>query len=311
MSMPDTLVLLGPTASGKTDVALCLAKKINAEIISADSRQIYRGMDIGTAKPSNAQLKEIPHYLIDIVDPDEDFTVHDFAVLARQKIEEIQRRGKVPLVAGGTGFYMRALADNASLASVPAQKEFRESMRAFANEKGAGALHKKLSESDPEEAERIHPNDVKKIIRALEIVHVSGKPKSFFKETPGAPSVPATLFGLSLPREILNGRINARVDAMIQNGLVDEVKKLLDAGYDEHVNPMTGIGYRQIIGFLKNKYTLEHAVELIKRDTRRFAKRQLTYFKTIQQPVTWIDAHNKTAEEIADEIALQLDALTP
>ncbi len=312
------VVLLGPTASGKTDVALELARKINGEIISADSRQLYRGMDIGTAKPTKEQQKEIPHHLIDIVAPGKDFTVHDFVALARKKIYEIQKsevrsrnpKSKIqspkyctPLIVGGTGFYIRALVDNVSLASVPAQKEFRESMRLFAEEKGADALHKKLSEADAEEAKKVHPNDVKKIIRALEIVHVSGKPKSFFKEKSlHSPPVTAKLFGLCLPRGILNERINRRAQQMIENGLVDEVKTLLEKGFDEHCNSMTGIGYRQIIGYLKGEYSLGHALELIQRDTRHFAKRQNTYFKTIRQPVTWIDAHDKTAGEIADEI---------
>lgn len=303
---PETIILLGPTASGKTDVAICLAKKLGAEIISADSRQVYRGMDIGAAKPTKEQQKEVPHHLIDIVNPDEDFTVHDFVTRARKIISAPRSLPPAPktfLIVGGTGFYIRALVDNVNLASVPAQKEFREAMRKFAEEKGVDALHKKLSEADAEEAKKIHPNDVKKIIRALEIVQVSGKPKSFFNEKSGAPPVTAKLFGLLLPRESLNERINARALNMMQNGLVDEVKKLLDAGYDERLNPMTGIGYRQIIGFLKNEYALEHAAELIKRDTRHFAKRQVTYFKTIRQPVTWIDAHNKTPERIAEEIA--------
>lgn len=311
MTFQTPLVLLGPTASGKTEVAVCLAKKLGAEIISADSRQIYRGMNIGTAKPTKEQQKEVPHHLIDIVNPDEDFTAHDFVTRARSIISEIQGKDSkiqnpvpgISLIAGGTGFYIRALVDNVNLASVPAQKEFREAMRKFAEEKGVDALHKKLSEADAEEAKKIHPNDVKKIIRALEIVQVSEKPKSFFNEKPGAPTVNAKLFGLCLPRESLNERINARVQNMMQNGLVDEVKKLLDAGYDETCNPMTGIGYRQIIGYLKGEYALDHAVELIKRDTRLFAKRQMTYFKTIQQSVTWIDAHNKTTERIAEEIA--------
>ncbi len=309
---PKAIVLLGPTASGKTDAAISLAKKVNAEIISADSRQIYRGMDIGAAKPTKEQQKEVPHHLIDIVNPDEDFTVHDFVTRARSIISVLQSSAPytlypipcTPLVVGGTGFYIRALVDNVSLASVPAQKEFREAMRKFAEEKGVDALHKKLLDADPQEAEKIHPNDTKKIIRALEILHVSGRPKSFFKEKSCALPVTAKLFGLSFPRGILNERICARVDKMIQDGLVEEVKTLLDAGYDENCNPMTGIGYRQIIGCLKGNYALEHAVELIKRDTRHFAKRQMTYFKTIEQPVTWIDAHNKTAEKIAEEIVM-------
>lgn len=314
-----TIFLLGPTASGKTEVALHLAKKINAEIISADSRQIYRGMDIGTAKPTKEQQKEIPHHLIDIVNPDEDFTVHDFVTLARQKISEIQNSESkiqspkpspqppapcLPLIVGGTGFYIRALLGGVTPASVPPQKEFRAALKKEAEEKGAQALHKKLLDADPDEAQKIHPNDVKKIIRALEIVYMSGKPKSFFKEkkeNEDTLPVRANIFGLSVPREILYARINRRVDTMIKAGLVDEVKRLLSAGYDEACNPMTGIGYRQIIGYLKETYALEDAAELIKRDTRRFAKRQLTYFKLISD-IQWISTEGKSPLEIAEEI---------
>lgn len=296
------VVLLGPTASGKTETAIHLARKINGEIISADSRQLYRGMDIGTAKPAKEQQKEIPHHLIDIVNPDEDFTVHDFREMAREKIRDIQIRKKIPLVVGGTGFYIRALVENMAIAPVPPQREFRESLRRLAREKGAAALHEKLKTADPEEAQKIHPNDVKKIIRALEIVHVSGKQKSSFREQYESTFANSKIFGLLLPREILYERINRRADTMLEAGLVDEVKKLLSYAYDETCHPMTGIGYRQIIGFLRGEYPLDHAVELMKRDTRHFAKRQLAYFKLIRS-VQWIHAEGKSPQEIAGEIS--------
>lgn len=291
--MNRVIVIVGPTASGKTNLSIELAKRMNGEIISADSMQIYKYMDIGTAKPTKEEMQDISHYLIDEVLPNEDFNVVRFKELAEKYIDYILEKGKQPIVAGGTGLYISSLINNINFSESESDWELREALKKEAEEFGTEYLHKKLQEVDPDSALSIHPNNIKRVIRALEVYYQTQKPISYHNEMSRSipPKYQFVLVGLNMDRQVLYERINKRVDIMIQNGLVDEVKGLVDQGYADSIISMQGIGYKEILEFLRNNITLEQAIDNIKQGTRRYAKRQITWFKRIHG-INWFNVDN-------------------
>jgi tRNA dimethylallyltransferase len=289
-------VLAGPTASGKSTLALALARAlapgIRIEIVSVDSALVYRGMDIGTAKPTAEERRGVPHHLIDVANPDEDYSVARYVAQADAVIAGIVARGRVPIVAGGTGFYINALVDRWEFPPRPADHDYRRLLAAQAAAEGAEGLHRQLQQLDPATAERLHPNDVKRIIRALEVHHLTGKPLSAFEYRPGAgeqrgPYRPLC-YGLTLPREILYERLERRVYVQLEAGLLEEVRRLHEAGYGPELSAMKGITYRQLLGYLRGEYDFQTAIDLMVRDNRRYAKRQYTWFKADPR-IRWID----------------------
>lgn len=290
MNKIPLVIILGPTAVGKTDISIKIAKQMNGEIISADSMQIYKYMDIGTAKPSVEERQGVPHHLLDVVYPDENFNVALYKNLATKKIKEVYSRGKLPIVAGGTGLYINSLIYPLDFTDAHEDKRYREKLEREMEEKGKGYLYNKLKLVDPQTADRLHPNDVRRIIRALEVYHITGKPMSEYygRDIRRNDQYSIILVGLTMDRDRLYNRINKRVDLMVENGLVDEVKWLMEKGYDRHLNSMQGLGYKEIIQYLLGWRTLEEAIYILKRDTRRFAKRQLTWFRRLTH-VNWIE----------------------
>jgi tRNA dimethylallyltransferase len=277
---PPAVVIGGPTGVGKTAATIELARALDGEIVGADSVQLFRHMDIGSAKPTPAERAAAPHHMIDVADPDEPYDAARYAREARRRVAEIHERGRAPLVAGGTGLYIRALVDGIfpAGASDPA---VRRRLRAAAAAEGAPALHRRLAARDPAAARRIHPNDAFRIVRALEVVAVTGRPLSAHQADHGFRDAPYRVFriGLCRDRAELYRRIDRRVEAMLAEGLIDEVRALLDRGYGPDLKPMGAIGYRHMIGFLAGKTDWDETVRLFKRDTRRYAKRQLTWFR--------------------------------
>jgi len=292
------IVIVGPTAVGKTDIAIALAKILGGEIISADSMQIYKYMDIGTAKPSIQEREGIPHYMVDIVTPDQEFSVAQFQQQAKEVIQEVSQRGKLPIVAGGTGLYVNSLIYPMDFTEAGEDQDFRENMRALALEKGNEYLYRKLCEIDPATAQRLHHNDIRRIIRALEVYHLTGKPMSYYNQNLENDDEPynSIIIGLTMDRSNLYNRINRRVDIMLKKGLVEEVKRLLEMGYDKNLTSMQGLGYKEIVAYLEGKRTLIESTEILKRDTRRFAKRQFTWFKRIEN-IHWVDRDNFNSKE--------------
>ena len=298
------LIITGPTASGKTAVAVKVAKKLNGEIISADSMLIYRYMNIGTAKPTPEEMEEVPHYLIDIADPDDRFSVQIYQRLAREAIEYIHGRGKIPILTGGTGFYIDSVMYNYDFGFSGADHGYRSSLHRIAEEKGKETVHNMLKQVDPEASERIHPNNLKKVIRALEIIHQTGSSGSITRSEHKNEyeSYDMLLTGLYYDRNKLYQRIDLRVDQMVAQGLVGEVSNLIKDGYQKELTAMQGLGYKEIIGFILHEYSLEEAVMILKRNTRRFAKRQLTWFKRYSN-INWIDMENyDTIDQTAADI---------
>ena len=278
--MDKVIVIAGPTATGKTDLAVELALKVGGEVISADSMQIYRKMNIGTAKPTIEERRGIPHHMIDIIDPDEEFSVAQFKSAADACIKEIVERGKVPIVAGGTGLYINSLVYNISFSDTISDWDYREQLKNLALEKGPLILHEMLEEVDPDSAASIHPNNVKRVIRALEVYKTTGRPISEHKEESrkNPPPYDYKIFGLEVSRDILYCRIEKRVDKMMDLGLYEEVENLLKSGYSPKLVSLQGIGYKEIISPIKGKCSLETAVENIKKGTRHLAKKQITWF---------------------------------
>lgn len=282
------IILSGPTAVGKTALSVRLAKKINAEIISADSMQIYRYMDIGSAKVRPEEMEGIPHYLIDVLDPEEDFNVVRFQKMALESAEEIYKKGKIPLLVGGTGFYIQALLYGIDFTESNEDGGYRKMLELTAAEKGAAYLYEKLMKTDPKSAYEIHPNNVKRVIRALEFYHQTGRlisehnAKERKKESP----YNFAYFVLTDEREKLYHRIDKRVDQMMDEGLLDEVRFLKERGVKKTSTSMQGLGYKELFAYLDGEYPMEEAVRIIKRDTRHFAKRQITWFKR-EKEVIW------------------------
>jgi len=307
--MKQVIVIFGPTASGKTRLSIMLAKEINGEIISADSMQVYKYMDIGTAKPDEEEMEGIKHYLIDEVYPDEEFSVAKYRELVLKYIEESMGKGKFPIVTGGTGLYINSLIYNINFSETISDWDLRNRLKKEAEEKGNEYLHGKLKEVDPEAAKRIHINDVKRVIRALEVYEHTKKPISYHQEI--SRSVPSKynyiLIGLRMDREKLYERIDRRVDVMLEKGLVEEVGKLVEMGYDKNSIAMQGLGYKEILAYLRGEMSLEEAVYILKRDTRHYAKRQITWFKRLEN-VHWVDVdgfsnENEILKNIKDYIA--------
>lgn len=287
---PTVLILVGPTAVGKTAFSIACAKEFDGEILSADSMQIYRGMDVGTAKITPEEMQGVPHYGLDLVNPDEAFTVVEFQKYADRVIRDIWSRGKLPVVAGGTMFYVKALTDHLDFTEAQGDTAFRDEMQAFADREGAEALYAKLREIDPASAERLHANDVKRVIRALEVYHHTGKPMSeAYKEAPPEPKYDVVMAGLNIEdRARLYDRINRRVDIMMEQGLLDEVRSLLEKGYHRDLQSMQAIGYKEILDHFDGRLTLDEAVDAIKQGSRRYAKRQLSWWRR-EERIIWFD----------------------
>lgn len=294
----DLLVLVGPTAVGKTELSLQLAERYSCEIISADSMQVYRGMNIGTAKASTDELERVPHHLIDVVQPDEPFSVTDFQLLAENKIEDISKRGHLPFLVGGTGLYIQSITYGYEFAEGGADDELRDQLQKVASEQGGEVLLERLRIIDPESAARIHPNNHRRVIRALEIYHLTGKTMTehLAEQKLGSP-YRAYIIGLTRDRKQLYDRVNRRVDQMIQEGLIEEVERLLCEGYSEALTSMQGLGYKEVVSYLQGKSSLEEAIAHLKQNTRRYAKRQLTWFRRMKE-IEWFDLTDSSVYNI-------------
>lgn len=300
MEKKPMVILTGPTAVGKTALSIRLAKEINGAVISADSMQVYRHMDIGSAKIRPEEMQGVKHYLIDILEPEEEFHVVRFVEEAKAALEEIYRNGQIPIIAGGTGFYIQALLYDINFDGQDCDADYRRELEQIAEEKGAEYLHQMLEEVDAESAKAIHANNTKRVIRALEFYHVSGKKISEHNETEHQKESPYNFayFVLTDERERLYKRIEARVDAMMEEGLLDEVRLLNERGATKEMVSMQGLGYKEILAYLDGEISLERAVYLIKRDTRHFAKRQLTWFRR-ERDVIWFDKEQYAYQEDA------------
>ena len=302
--MKNLVILTGPTAVGKTSLSINLAKAINGEIISADSMQIYKGMDIGTAKIMPEEMDGVTHHLIDVIEPTEDFHVVRFKEMVEAAIEEIYAKGKVPIICGGTGFYIQAILYDIDFTENEIDKSYRESLEKYAAEFGQEALHDELKAIDPESAESIPAANVKRVIRAIEYYEQTGEKFSVHNATQKEKNSPYNFayFVLNDDRQLLYNRIDARVDKMIDEGLVDEVKSLVAKGVKKGMTAMDGIGYKELLDYLDGKGSLEDAVELIKKKSRNYAKRQLTWFRR-EKEVIWLDKTVYTSEDmLLDEI---------
>ena len=284
------IVLTGPTAAGKTELSIAFAKKLNGAIISADSMQVYKYMNIGSAKIRPEEMQGVRHYLVDVLDPREEFHVARFQQMAKEAMDEIYRNGQLPIVVGGTGFYIQALLKDIdfdeSSGELPCRKELEETAR----REGGAVLYERLKQVDPESAEAIHPNNVKRVIRALEFYQETGQPISLHNKEQKEKQPPYTYayFVLNDDRARLYERIDRRVDRMVEQGLVEEVRWLKEHGYDRSLVSMQGLGYKELFPYLDGTCSLEEAVEIIKRDTRHFAKRQITWFKR-EPDVIWLN----------------------
>ncbi|MDF2816049.1 MAG: tRNA delta(2)-isopentenylpyrophosphate transferase [Paenibacillus sp.] len=286
---PKLLVLIGPTAVGKTRLSLEIAQRFNCEIISGDSMQVYRRMDIGTAKASLAERQIVPHHMIDIHEPQYPFSVAEFQERARSLIKDIHERGRLPFIVGGTGLYVESVCNDFQFSESGSDDAYRERLRLFAAEHGDAALHDQLMEVDPQSAERIHPNDQRRIIRALEVVHLTGITVSEqLAAQSGQSPYDVCMIGLTMDRAKLYKRIELRIDEMVEAGLLEEVRQLLLEGCERSQVSMHGLGYRELISYLDGEYSLDEAIHLLKRNTRRFAKRQLSWFRRMKG-IHWID----------------------
>lgn len=307
--MNSLVIVTGPTAVGKTELSIQLAKRINGEIISADSIQVYKHMDIGSAKIKESEMQGIKHYLIDVLNPDEEFNVHTFQRMAKKCIHKISAKGKIPIIAGGTGFYIQSVLYDIQFDETDDNHEYRHQLEKAALEHGNKYVHDMLMNIDSESAKNIHYNNIKRVIRALEYYHDTGKVISLHNKEQQENTSPYNFayFVLNDDRDLLYSRINSRVDKMIDEGLIDEIKHLIDMGYDENCLSMQGIGYKEIFQYLKGNLSEEDAIELIKKNTRHFAKRQLTWFRR-EKSVDMIDlsSHNYNKSEILDEMIMIL-----
>lgn len=294
MSLKQKLcIIAGPTAVGKTNISILVAQKLCGDIISADSAQVYKYMDIGTAKITNDEMKGIKHYMINEVFPDENFSAAIFKEKAERYIEDISLRGKLPIIVGGTGLYINSLLNNLEFTDSIIDIDFRNEMRQLASEKGNEYIHQMLKNIDEYSYAKLHPNDLKRVIRALEVYRHTGKPISYFqmlsKQQPCRYEY--AYICLSMNRSRLYDRIEIRVDNMIKNGLIEEVKKLIELGYKKEHTALQALGYKEIIDYLQGNYSLEEAIETLKKNTRHYAKRQLTWFRNDERTF-WINADN-------------------
>jgi tRNA dimethylallyltransferase len=289
---PPLVVILGPTAVGKTEAAIQLAERMDGEIVSADSRLLYRGMDIGTAKPSPEQRKRVPHYLIDITDPDQVWSLTLFQRAAHEAINGIHSRGRMPFLVGGTGQYVRAILESWQIPEIKPDPQIRTSLETWAAEIGADGLHDRLAVLDPEAAAKIDYRNLRRTIRALEVILLSGE-KFSSQRRQSQPPYRAMQIGLSMPRADLYALIDSRIDAMLDAGLVEETMALLERGYAPDLPTFSAIGYREIIDHLLGETTLEEAVMLIKRHTRQLVRRQANWFKEDDPDIHWFEVRNK------------------
>lgn len=298
MKKRPLIILTGPTAVGKTAASIGLAKAVGGEIISADSMQVYRQMDIGSAKITKEEMQGIPHYLVDVLDPEEAFNVVRFQELAKEAMEDIFRNGHIPIVVGGTGFYIQALLYDIDFTENDSDLSFREELEKKAREEGAESLHALLEKADPQAAAQIHPHNVKRVIRALEFNRKTGQKISEHNERERQKESPYNFayFVLTDDRKALYERIDRRVDKMMEQGLLEEVRRLKDRGLPGDSVSMQGLGYKELFAYLEGEYSLEEAVRIIKRDTRHFAKRQLTWFRR-ERDVVWIDRQETGQDE--------------
>ena len=283
----EVVFIVGPTASGKTEAAVALAAALpGAEIVNCDSRQVYRGMSIGTAKPTASQQAAVPHHVIDVVEPDDAFSLAAYLSLARSAIADILARGGRPVVVGGTGQYAWGLAEGWEAPAVPPQPEVRERLQREAESTGTAALHERLAQLDPDAARLIHPHNVRRVIRALEVIEVTGR--SFSPQrTKSAPAVAARMLGLATARGDLHRRIDERIERMLDEGWLDEVRELLDAGYGPELPSFSSAGYRDLAAHLRGEATLEAAIEAVRAATRRLAKAQAAWFRRSDQRISW------------------------
>lgn len=286
---PKIYGVVGPTASGKTAYAIELAKKCGGEVISCDSMQIYRHMDIGTAKPTKDEMDGIPHHMIDIAEPWENYSVARFVTEARSCIDDVLARGRVPILCGGTGLYFDSVIKNIDFAENESDPEYRSELQKAAEEHGNEYVHDMLKKVDPKSAEAVHPNNLKRVIRALEIYKTTGKTKTELdRESVRESLYNAEIYGLNRPREELYERINKRADIMLENGLLDEVKNLLEMGISRDATSMQAIGYKELVEYFEGRCTLDAAIDKIKQESRRYAKRQLTWFKRNNE-IIWLN----------------------
>lgn len=292
------IVLTGPTAVGKTSLSISLAKAVNGEIISADSMQVYKKMDIGSAKIRSEEMQGIPHYLVDVLEPEEEFHIVKFQQMAKKAMEDIYSRGKIPILVGGTGFYIQAVTKDIDFTEAQQENDYRKELEALAEEKGGEHLHEMLRKVDPVSADAIHAHNVKRVIRALEFYNQNGSPISAHNEEQKQHESPYNLayFVLNMPRELLYERIDLRVDQMMKEGLLEEVSRLKKEGCHRGMVSMQGLGYKEILAYLDGEYPLEEAVRVLKRDTRHFAKRQLTWFRR-EQELTWVNKDQFSYQE--------------
>ncbi len=293
------LILVGPTAVGKTEYAIDIAKALDGEIVSADSMQLYKYMDIGSAKPTQAEREAAVHYLVDEIDPRENFSVFQYMQMAKNTINHIFELNKVPVISGGTGLYINSLMYEMDFSVKPDNSDYRRELEEFAASEGNQALHDRLRAEDPQAAERIHPNNVKKVIRALEMLKEGQtKVREFSESFVKTKDYDYCLVGLKRDREELYERIDKRVDILMDEGLLDEIKMLQNMGLTEENISMKGIGYKELFGFLKGEYDLDEAVRLIKRNTRHYAKRQMTWFRRYDE-IEWFNLSEYESKENA------------
>ena len=299
------IILTGPTAVGKTDLSIQLAKAVNGEIISADSMQVYKEMNIGSAKIQPEEMKGVPHYLVDEIEPEEEFNVVRFQTMAKNAMKTIYQKGKIPVIVGGTGFYIQALLYDIDFTDTTEDFDYRRELEQLAQEKGNEFLHEMLRKVDPKAAQEIHENNRKRVIRALEYYRDTGKQISKHNEQQRQNESPYQFayFVLNRDRRELYRRIDQRVDQMMKQGLLEEVKRLKERGCTSNMVSMKGLGYKELLDYLNGMNSLEEAVRIIKRDTRHYAKRQLTWFKR-EKEVDWIELDGKTEQQVLEEIQM-------
>ncbi|MEI3609246.1 tRNA (adenosine(37)-N6)-dimethylallyltransferase MiaA [Pseudogracilibacillus sp. SO10305] len=289
MEKEKVIVIVGPTAIGKTDLSIQLAKELQTEIISGDSMQVYKGMDIGTGKITKEEMADIPHYMLNIRQPDEDFSVATFKELVEEHIKTINEKGKIPIIVGGTGLYIQAVLFDYQFSEQKRDEKFTKELENLLEREGNIALHEKLKRVDPIQASKIHPNNYRRVIRALEVFESTGKTMTERHKTQNKTSkYDYVLIGLEMNRDKLYDRINRRVEKMVQDGLVEEVRALYDKGFSD-TQAMKAIGYKELIPYLEQEMSLDEAVSILQRNSRRYAKRQYTWFKN-QMDVTWFNA---------------------
>ncbi len=295
------IVIVGPTAVGKTEIAITAAEDLNGEIVSADSRTFYRGMEIGTAKPTAEQQSRVPHHLIDVADPDEQWNLVRFSTTATEIIKDIHHRGRIPFLVGGTGQYIRAIVEGWAPPPRAEDNTLRQDLEKFVEEKGGDALHRRLASIDPESAERIQATNVRRVIRAIEIYEITGLPASQ-QRMKLTPSYQVLQIGLSMPRELLYQRIDERIDLMLANELVEEVRELLDKGHSLDTPSMSAIGYKQIGRALLKRTSMDDAVQEMRKLTRQFVRRQANWFKADDPNINWFDVDDGVAKSVIKKV---------